>query len=125
MIQGERSSEIHIDGLTVSVGSGRARKLLLDSATLRIAADSRAVLCGPNGQGKSTLLNIIYEELTPVEGLVTRYEVFPTFYNAAPLARSPIRCLSHKQKISNKFSTSEIPSSVWAASANTAQNSLI
>ncbi|MDY5127560.1 ATP-binding cassette domain-containing protein [Actinotignum sp. GS-2025f] len=45
---------------------------LLDRITLRLAATDRAVLIGPNGCGKTTLLRIAAGRLSPERGTVTR-----------------------------------------------------
>ncbi|EGD73389.1 P-glycoprotein [Salpingoeca rosetta] len=45
---------------------------LFKGVDFSINQNSRICLVGPNGIGKSTLLKIVYEELEPVEGMVTR-----------------------------------------------------
>ncbi|MDY5138852.1 ATP-binding cassette domain-containing protein, partial [Actinotignum timonense] len=45
---------------------------LLDRITLRLAAADRAVLIGPNGCGKTTLLRIAAGHLSPERGTVPR-----------------------------------------------------
>lgn len=46
--------------------------LLFTDVEFSINQNSRICLVGPNGIGKSTLLNVIYQELEPTKGLVTR-----------------------------------------------------
>eukprot|EP00049_Salpingoeca_infusionum_P028083 m.36125 g.36125 ORF g.36125 m.36125 type:complete len:754 (+) comp9967_c1_seq3:98-2359(+) len=46
--------------------------ILFTNVDFSINQNSRICLVGPNGIGKSTLLKIVYEELRPTEGLVTR-----------------------------------------------------
>ena len=45
---------------------------LFEGVEFSINQNSRICLVGPNGIGKSTLLNVIYEELNPTAGMVTR-----------------------------------------------------
>jgi len=57
----------------VGVGFGYPGKpTLFENVEFSINQTSRICLVGPNGIGKSTLLNVIYEELKPSAGLVTR-----------------------------------------------------
>eukprot|EP00045_Choanoeca_perplexa_P009610 m.92961 g.92961 ORF g.92961 m.92961 type:complete len:751 (-) comp14970_c0_seq1:169-2421(-) len=46
--------------------------LLFTGVDFSINQNSRICLVGPNGIGKSTLLKIVYQELDPTEGMVTR-----------------------------------------------------
>jgi ATPase subunit of ABC transporter with duplicated ATPase domains len=46
--------------------------LLFSEVEFSINQNSRICLVGPNGIGKTTLLNVIYQELEPTQGLVTR-----------------------------------------------------
>ena len=64
----------------VGVGFGyEGQDELFTGVEFSINQNSRICLVGPNGIGKSTLLNLIYEELTPTTGMVTRQE---NHYNA-------------------------------------------
>ena len=45
---------------------------LFTGVEFSINQNSRVCLVGPNGIGKSTLLNVIYQELAPTDGLVTK-----------------------------------------------------
>ena len=57
----------------VGVGFGYpGKEELFTNVEFSINQNSRICLVGPNGIGKSTLLNVIYEELTPTAGMVTR-----------------------------------------------------
>ncbi|EDQ84385.1 uncharacterized protein MONBRDRAFT_34730 [Monosiga brevicollis MX1] len=46
--------------------------MLFRNVEFSINQNSRICLVGPNGIGKSTLLKIVYQELEPTEGMVTR-----------------------------------------------------
>eukprot|EP00729_Bicosta_minor_P010107 gene10107-14007_t len=57
----------------VGVGFGYpGQDELFTGVEFSINQNSRICLVGPNGIGKSTLLNLIYEELAPTTGMVTR-----------------------------------------------------
>ena len=58
---------LNIENLSVRV----AGRLLLDDATVRIPAGSRAGLVGRNGTGKTTLFNVLTGELTAEGGNIT------------------------------------------------------
>jgi ABC-type lipoprotein export system ATPase subunit len=46
-------------GLTKAVGSGRARRRVLDGVDLAVAAGEIVAVLGPSGSGKSTLLHLL------------------------------------------------------------------
>ena len=46
-------------GLTKTVGSGRARRVLLDRVSLDVEAGEIVAVLGRSGSGKSTLLNLL------------------------------------------------------------------
>jgi len=57
----------------VGMGFGYpGKELLFSKVEFSINQNSRICLVGPNGIGKTTLLNVIYQELEPTNGLVTR-----------------------------------------------------
>lgn len=57
----------------VGVGFGYPdQPLLFTDVEFSINQNSRVCLVGPNGIGKTTLLNIIYQELAPTIGMVTK-----------------------------------------------------
>ena len=47
-------------------------KILLKSVDLDVQMDSRIAFCGGNGTGKTTLLKLLMENLTPTSGFVSR-----------------------------------------------------
>ncbi|MEO1724296.1 MAG: ATP-binding cassette domain-containing protein [Pseudomonadota bacterium] len=51
--------ELLLDGLSVTVGSGRRRRTILSEASLTIARGEVVAVVGPSGGGKSTLLKAI------------------------------------------------------------------
>ncbi|MGJ9696217.1 ATP-binding cassette domain-containing protein [Actinotignum sp. GS-2025a] len=57
---------------------------LLDRITLRLATADRAVLIGPNGCGKTTLLRIAAGHLSPERGTVTRTGASTIPWNPVP-----------------------------------------
>ncbi|MDE1536036.1 MULTISPECIES: ATP-binding cassette domain-containing protein [Actinotignum] len=57
---------------------------LLDRITLRLATADRAVLIGPNGCGKTTLLRIAAGHLSPERGTVTRTDASTIPWNPVP-----------------------------------------
>lgn len=47
-------------------------KILLKGVDMDIQMDSRIAFCGGNGTGKTTLLKLLMENLSPLDGLITR-----------------------------------------------------
>ncbi|CUM63345.1 uncharacterized protein PRCAT00000917001 [Priceomyces carsonii] len=47
-------------------------KILLRDVDLDVQMDSRIAFCGGNGTGKTTLLKLLMEDLTPLEGTISR-----------------------------------------------------
>ena len=68
----ERSGKLvaELNGVRYSIGD----KTLIDNLDLTVQRGDRIGLIGPNGIGKSTLLQLILGELEPSEGLVRRGE---------------------------------------------------
>eukprot|EP00796_Vickermania_ingenoplastis_P004167 gene4167-3008_t len=72
---------------------------LFRSVNCALWTDSRITLCGPNGIGKSTLLNLMTGVLEPTEGHVTlnrqvrigRYNQH--FVDKLPLEKTPVECI--------------------------------
>eukprot|EP01010_Urceolus_cornutus_P000570 NODE_108_length_2405_cov_235.775042_g87_i0.p1 GENE.NODE_108_length_2405_cov_235.775042_g87_i0~~NODE_108_length_2405_cov_235.775042_g87_i0.p1 ORF type:complete len:655 (-),score=205.51 NODE_108_length_2405_cov_235.775042_g87_i0:110-2074(-) len=68
---------------------------------LAIWTDSRIVLCGPNGVGKTTLLNLMAGLLEPCEGKVERNHLVRVgrysqhFVDSVPLDRTGVEYLQH------------------------------
>jgi ABC-type lipoprotein export system ATPase subunit len=59
------------DGLTKTVGAGRAARRLLDGISLSIEVDEVVAVFGRSGSGKSTLLNLLGGLDSPDSGVVT------------------------------------------------------
>ncbi|KAI5949635.1 GCN20 [Candida margitis] len=47
-------------------------KMLFKNVNLDVQMDSRVAFCGGNGTGKTTLLKLIMEQITPVEGYINK-----------------------------------------------------
>lgn len=47
-------------------------KIILKNVDMDVQMDSRIAFCGGNGTGKTTLLKLLLEQLSPLEGLITR-----------------------------------------------------
>ena len=62
---------LRVDGLVKSVGSGRARRRVLDGVSLTVAADEIVAVLGRSGSGKSTLLNLLGGLDEPDAGEIT------------------------------------------------------
>ena len=62
---------LRADGLTKTVGSGRARRQILDRITLQIEADEVVAVLGRSGSGKSTLLHLLGGLDRPDAGQIT------------------------------------------------------
>ena len=54
--------------------------VLIDDLSIEIAKGERIAIIGPNGQGKTTLLNLIAGELTPTEGNIDFHPSVKTAY---------------------------------------------
>src|SRR3982074_2795202 len=67
----------------VSVGYD-PKKPVLNRVTLRIDTDDRIALLGSNGNGKSTLVKLLANKLSPFTGHVTRAEKLSVGYFAQP-----------------------------------------
>jgi len=59
---------IKLDGVAFNYPNGPT---LFENVSCALWTDSRITLCGPNGIGKSTLLNLMTGLLEPVEGVIT------------------------------------------------------
>lgn len=59
---------VFAEGLSKSFGFGAERKQLFANVDFDIKRGERICIVGPNGVGKTTLLRILMEELTPNEG---------------------------------------------------------
>lgn len=59
---------LHAEGLAKSFGFGASRRDLFDHVDFDIKRGERICIVGPNGVGKTTLLRIMMEELSPNEG---------------------------------------------------------
>ncbi|RAR06702.1 ATP-binding cassette sub-family F member 3 [Stemphylium lycopersici] len=63
---------LSLDNVTFSY-SGEAKDNLYENLDFGVDMDSRTALVGPNGVGKSTLLNIFTGKLSPTSGVVSRH----------------------------------------------------
>ncbi|RMZ70946.1 abc transporter atp-binding arb1 [Pyrenophora seminiperda CCB06] len=63
---------LSLDDVTFSY-SGDAKDNLYENLDFGVDMDSRTALVGPNGVGKSTLLNIFTGKLSPTSGVVSRH----------------------------------------------------
>ena len=70
---------------------------LLHSVQLTVAPGEAVALCGPSGQGKSTLLKTLLKLIKPTSGTVSYYE------NGAPVESLHIGYLPQKSNIDNRF----------------------
>jgi ATPase subunit of ABC transporter with duplicated ATPase domains len=61
----------HIDVANIDYFLPDGRQLL-NAVSFRVGDGAKTALIGPNGTGKTTLLNIIAGDLTPDEGAITR-----------------------------------------------------
>ncbi len=62
------SDVLHAEGLAKSFGFGASRRDLFEHVNFDIKRGERICIVGPNGVGKTTLLRIMMEELSPGEG---------------------------------------------------------
>ncbi|MGB0175470.1 MAG: ATP-binding cassette domain-containing protein, partial [Acholeplasmataceae bacterium] len=60
-------SILNVDGVSFTFSGDP----LLKEASMRLFIDDHAVLVGPNGHGKSTLMRLIAKELNPDSGRIT------------------------------------------------------
>ncbi|KPI87821.1 ATP-binding cassette protein subfamily F member 3 putative (ABCF2) [Leptomonas seymouri] len=73
--------------------------VLFENVSCALWTDSRITLCGPNGIGKSTLLNLMTGVLDPTAGYITlnrqvrigRYNQH--FVDKLPLEKTPVECI--------------------------------
>ena len=63
---------LDVEGVSFAVGSGDARRVLLDDVTWRLGPGDRVGVVGVNGSGKTTLLRLLDASLTPDSGRVKR-----------------------------------------------------
>jgi ABC-type lipoprotein export system ATPase subunit len=82
---------LRADGLVKSVGSGRARRRLLDGVSLSVAPDEIVAVLGRSGSGKSTLLNLLGCLDEPDAGEITLAGERVTGRSARALARARLR----------------------------------
>jgi ABC-type lipoprotein export system ATPase subunit len=82
---------LRADGLVKSVGSGRARRRVLDGVSLTVASDEIVAVLGRSGSGKSTLLNLLGCLDEPDGGEITLAGERVTGRSARGLARLRLR----------------------------------
>ncbi len=78
-------------GLTKSVGSGRARRRVLDGVSLEVEAGEIVAVLGRSGSGKSTLLNLLGGLDTPSGGQIELAGERLTGRSSRALARMRLR----------------------------------
>jgi len=78
-------------GIRKSVGSGRARRCVLDGATLDVRADEVVAVLGRSGSGKSTLLNLLGGLDRPDAGEIVVAGQTLTAQGSRGLARTRLR----------------------------------
>jgi ABC-type lipoprotein export system ATPase subunit len=79
------------DGLTKTVGSGRAARLLLDGVSLSVETDEVVAVLGRSGSGKSTLLHLLGGLDTPDAGSISVAGERLTGRSSRALARARLR----------------------------------
>lgn len=82
---------LHADGLIKTVGSGRARRRVLDGVGLTVAAGEVVAVLGRSGSGKSTLLHLLGGLDRPDAGEITVAGERLTGRGARALARMRLR----------------------------------
>jgi ATPase subunit of ABC transporter with duplicated ATPase domains len=63
---------VDLEGVSVEVGSGAGRRVLLDDVTWGLGPGDRVGVVGVNGSGKTTLLRLLLGTLAPTSGRVRR-----------------------------------------------------
>jgi ABC-type lipoprotein export system ATPase subunit len=82
---------LRADGLTKTVGSGRARRKVLDGVDLEVAAGEVVAVLGRSGSGKSTLLHLLGGLDRPDAGQITLAGERLTGRSSRALARMRLR----------------------------------
>ena len=82
---------LRADGLTKTVGAGRAARRVLDEVSLSVQADEVVAVLGKSGSGKSTLLHLLGGLDSPDVGEITLGGERLTGRSARALARIRLR----------------------------------
>jgi ABC-type lipoprotein export system ATPase subunit len=88
---GQIVTVLHAQGLTKTVGAGRARRRVLDGVSLSVAEDEVVAVLGRSGSGKSTLLHLLGGLDRPDAGQITIAGERLTGRGARALARLRLR----------------------------------
>jgi len=86
-------------------------KTILENINLSIYQNSRIIIVGPNGVGKTTLLNLLINNIKENEGTIYRHHALKIAYynqhfiNILPLEKTPIEYL---QEVSNDYKEQEL-----------------
>ena len=103
----EKKSILQLEKISLKFG----RKIILDNLSLKLNNGQILGLLGPNGVGKTTLLNLLINNIKEKEGNIYRHHALKIAYynqhfiNILPLEKTPIEYL---QEVSNDYKEQEL-----------------